>query len=401
MNERKNHIMSTRQNIIPTSIYLIGSIYLTALATPIEAQEKRFSVEDVKIDADSTGKTGQLTLIATIKDPQPDLEKKKLIYTTTLEDSVEVSEGKAVQRTQATVDVKNGKLESVELNITGEGEILGVEGESVKSWSVRSGPGTSNEERNKAQVASVRALLVEPKTPLEKGTFTFTVRSELEIGALPAKAIPLAFAPLDPALFNARVSVSHAKNLELVFSVLEGLRRVEPASGTSKEQEREFIFQAAGKPYRFVFDVKDTIAPTVAFEDFQLVGVYDADAETMHFSLAGTAAVFDREKASLELLGGAAALTLLPKIEGGSLKYVEDAYQARFEKEGRIPIRAEFDAKVDWKEGRGIIRFGLVSSPLRPVTLRGLPVGISQVELGGAPIENPSAELVLNCINSR
>src|SRR3954454_23644489 len=64
-------------------------------------------------------------------------EKEKLIFATTLLDSVKVASDKLTHNFTVTIDILQGEPKELPLTINGEGEIRQVTGETLQDWSIR------------------------------------------------------------------------------------------------------------------------------------------------------------------------------------------------------------------------------------------------------------------------
>ena len=124
----------------------------------------------------------------------------KLFFTTEAMDEVMVSAGLIRQSSVLEVKTLQGALESLEVQLVGNGEILAVEGEDLLGW----------------EVDEKRILKISLSRAIEQSAF-FTVRSQAPLAKLPLKAMPLQLTPVG--------AVRHSGFLRLYQS---GAVRIEP-----------------------------------------------------------------------------------------------------------------------------------------------------------------------------
>src|SRR3954454_9889277 len=125
-------------------------------------------------------------------------EREKLLYSTTLNQTVRITREKQIHTIAATFDVLQGEPKELTLVISGEGEIKSVTGEMLQDWSVR-------QETNGVRALVVRPKRVEKKDKNDLGwptqlVVTITAERATQISANPQAL--LSFAAANPALFN-------------------------------------------------------------------------------------------------------------------------------------------------------------------------------------------------------
>ncbi len=108
----------------------------------------------------------------------------------------------------------------------------------------------------------------------------------------------------------------------------------------------------------------------ITLQNFQLTG--DLSGDQASFTLTATAKVEDRRGASIDLLSGALAITsseFNPKIQ---LAASHDRYTLKFPHRGEFPIRVQFIASVNQRDGWKRINFHVAPAIAQQVVLRGL-----------------------------
>lgn len=124
---------------------------------------------------------------------------------------VRIGAGLLRQRVQVGFGVLQGKLERVRLRLTGEGEILGVEGAQVLSWSVEAG----------------RVLDVRLSRPIE-AQGSLTIHSQAQLGAWPARVEPLRVTPEGGVRHSGYLRVANSGAVRIEVAETSGLMQLAP-----------------------------------------------------------------------------------------------------------------------------------------------------------------------------
>lgn len=110
--------------------------------------------------------------------------------------------------------VLQGKLESLKLQIHGEGEILRVEGDQVFGWSVNEADGE-------------RMLEVKLSRPIE-GYGKLNIQARSALGAFPVKVGPMRFSPLGTLRHSGHLRVANDGAVRLEVTKATGLMQLSP-----------------------------------------------------------------------------------------------------------------------------------------------------------------------------
>ena len=124
----------------------------------------------------------------------------------------------------------------------------------------------------------------------------------------------------------------------------------------------------------------------VTFSEFLLTG--EAVKGGMEFSLTGKAHVPGRRGGELKLLSGSVAITGIPEKARYKVGQEGDAYHLKFTSRGTFPVDFRFKAKVDEAEGWKSVAFQVLSSPLRKVQVKGLPLDV-KLDIADAGTREP------------
>lgn len=283
---------------------------------------------------------------------------EKLFYSATLNESVFINDKEALYNARATMRVLQGRLDAVVFEAVGQGEIVSVNGDQVRDWSVR-------------HAGSRTFLEIRPKkAPVAGESFTATVvaRRALE---LPATIMPMIFTGTDATAFDGMVRIVSTPELRLYGKQSRGLIPL----GISTDKN-ELAFGISGSP-SLRLDIargSELLAP-VSLESFSLVGV--ADGGTMHFRMRATANVRELG-AEIAVLSGDAALSNFAESSAFSVRAEIDAekkkptYFLKFPQRGNFDVDLEFDARVAFADGWKRLDFAVPAVRVAPFRLEGL-----------------------------
>lgn len=282
---------------------------------------------------------------------------EKLFYTATLNESVFINDKEALYNARATIRVLQGKFESVVFEVLGEGDIVGVNGPSVRDWSVRR--------------AGARIFLeVRPNTEIPVGkTFDATIvgRKALE---LPATLIPMMFTGTDATAFSGMVRIVSTPDIRLYGKQSRGLLPI----GTNERNELAFSINGTPSLRLDIARGNELLAP-VSLEAFSLRGTLDGNSA--HFRIHAVASV--REVgAEIAVLSGDAALRNFAESSDFSVRTEIDAetklpiYYLKFPKRGDFEIDLEFDARITQEDGWRRLNFAVPAIQVAPFSLKGL-----------------------------
>jgi hypothetical protein len=291
----------------------------------------------------------------------------RLIYTLRSHAQIQIEPKTVTQTCDLKARVYQGKLTEVILVVRGDGEVAQVTGPDLKDWGVRHG------------VKDERFLVIRPRDP---GTntppltnFTASIRTRQTIEQLPLALAPLHFVPDNAAFYDGILELKTHESLDISLTNLTGLSAIHPEpdspGGLASALEPPVRLYYANADYALAVEVreKEADARKVAWEDFLLTGTFtNQDAS---FVLTGRAVVKPAEGGRLAVLGGKAALTSYPT--NVDLQFDQGWYWLRFHQAGVFPVELRFNARRIIQEGWNRLDFEVVSCPLRPVKLRGLP----------------------------
>ncbi len=295
--------------------------------------------------------------------------KDKLLFTTSVQQSVKVSRDKVSNTLTLAIDILQGDPKEIPLNISGEGEIKDVNGDKLQDWSIRREPGGG------------RVLLLRPmKTdePLKRLNVTVATERELKGAKMPLGILTLA--PPQPSLLSGFVRVDFSTDLDVTADGPVGLAPVEPKylpepmrTDAKPDEPEPLAFQFHGEEYMLPLRIAaaDPETRQVVLRDFKLAGTLNE--QNAAFLFTATARVLNPRGGTLTILSGGVALTELPQHPDWHLTADKNRFQIVFDKAGDFPLTLKFNATVKHSDAWNTVDFKVAPSALQPIVLQGLP----------------------------
>lgn len=285
---------------------------------------------------------------------------EKLFYKISLNESVFIQEREATVNARATVEVLQGEMDKVTLEVfgvgSGQGEIFNVSGEKVKDWSLRR--------------ENTRTFLeIRPKNLGDEKTFTLTITGRQPL-KLPTTISPILFSGVETAAFFGVVQFLSNADLRLYSKQERGLILL----GNRSRSEINYAIMGRPSLRLDIARANELLAP-VSLEDFSLVG--DVESSRARFRLRAKAHV--REVgAEVPVLTGNAALVDFPEknsflILAETEKSGASKYLLRFPARGEFDVDLLFDAGIEDVEGWQRINFSVPVAQVGPYLLKGMP----------------------------
>ena len=286
---------------------------------------------------------------------------EKLFYKISLNESFFIQEREAVVNARATVEVLQGELDKVSLEVfglgNGQGEIFSVSGEKVKDWSIRR--------------AGTRTFLeIRPKELGGEKSFTLTISGRQPL-KLPTTISPLLFSGVDSTAFFGVVQFLATADLRLYAKQERGLIPL----GERSRSEINYAIQGAPSLRLDIARANELLAP-VSLENFSLVG--EVEKSGARFRMRAKARV--REiGAEVSVLTGCAALLDFPeKNEFVVLAKTDEKtglseYSLRFPARGEFDVDLRFDAGITDADGWRRMNFSVPVAQVAPYSLKGMP----------------------------
>jgi len=171
-------------------------------------------------------------------------ETGSLFFASNSTTDVQVGSGLLKQETLLELQVLQGRIDSLTLDLAGPGEILGVTGAAIAGWSVRDGEG------------GARLLELRLSRPIE-GTAKLRIDSQTALDALPVTTTALRIAPRDALRHSGSLRVASQGAVKIEVRNAAGLIQLAPAQFPGRplaegQARQQFVyrFPAAAHDYQ-------------------------------------------------------------------------------------------------------------------------------------------------------
>jgi hypothetical protein len=262
-----------------------------------------------------------------------------------------------------TYSIHQGIPETLTLGLSGSGEITSLTGDGLRDWSVRIAADGS-------RFLDVRPLIADEKNPPK----SLTIRAETKSGGdrggdLRSSSSLLLPTPANTTGFSATVNLVAAEGTELRVTNANGLSPLE------SENPHSYVTTTAAT---LEFSVTPTGSSSRGLEllETSLVGKPSEDAGSVTFTLTATARA-KNAGASAELLSGGALSGNVSTDSYHIALTEENGYEIIADAAGDFPITIEFVVPVVRKGDWYALDFALPAGVVVPVSLEGLPAGVS------------------------
>lgn len=292
--------------------------------------------------------TGTIVVQATGTLPEP-----ALIFQSKSDATVVVGADRTLQTIQLAIRVVQGKAKKLTLGLTGDGEVTGVQGENVQSWSVR-------------RVGEDRFLDLQLDEDVEQTLAEITVESDEY--KLPTALQLTHLTPGETVGFDSTVTIEFAPGLDGSVSGADGFSPLNSETG-------ERLHTSLGGKIVLQIQRSGSSPAAVEMSDSRLTGEMHHSRESVSFQLLGTAEV-NQADATIDILSGSAAVSTVPSNPGYRLRLTkkgdQNIYQLVFGEPGSYPIELNFVAKLSSTKGNAnVLDFTVGASAVVPLVLTG------------------------------
>jgi hypothetical protein len=352
----------------PARLRSLGPLLLALLGPTLFAAEPATAIEvkRASLQGNLDGDRARLVIEADLGNLGP--SRAKAIYGAALEQLIRVSRDRLDHTIGLHVEALEGGLREIVLTLGGTGEVRQVTSDGLEDWSVR-------------QAGDQRFLvlrLAKSETPVK--TFAAQLRAETLLTGWPATVSPLTLTTESPTLAHGFVRIVSAPAWSVQLANPSGVVPVEidylppslrPADLDTTAEPLAFRFHGTTYSLPLELTVADPEARQVTLRDFHLTGRLEDQRAT--FNLRATARVKNPRGGRLDLLRGGVALSQLPPLAGGRLRFGQGAFVLEYDAPGDFPIDLEFHATVRPTDGWQEVDFGVAPSALQPVAFPDLP----------------------------
>gem|GEM_PF-3032702 len=195
-------------------------------------------------------------------------EEGSLFYTSTANVDVRVAPGILRQSTQIDLKILQGELDSIALQVDGEGEILNVTGPQVVGWDLE---GDDD--------AASKTLTINMSRPIESSG-RLLITSQTPIGDFPVRAKPLRIIPPASVRHSGAIRVSNVGAVRLGIVDLAGLTQLAPeqfpGGKLSQAARQVFVYRFPSATHDYTITA-DAVLPETAVSQITRVEFGETD----------------------------------------------------------------------------------------------------------------------------
>ena len=278
-----------------------------------------------------------------------------VIFKAKSEASAMVSTNRIKQTIRLSVDVVQGDAETISLDLGGDGTVISVTADQLKSWSVR-------------REGSKRFLDLHVREKVKQLSPVISIQSD-EL-RFPAEVNLTHLGPGDAAGFDSTIEIGDEPTVASKVRESEGFVPLQVTGSSHRLQT------SLGGKIILAIDRSDAAPAPVELVDASLDGVAHVNGDSIGFQFRATALV-NEDDAVLSILSGNAALSELPSDSDFRVRLSEvnnqPVYQLLFEKAGRYTISLDFVASLVTGDGntKGM-DFRIHAGSVIPIKIDGL-----------------------------
>ncbi len=325
---------------------LIGLTILLGLTCHAQQQPGQANINS-SIGPDGTG-----TIVVEARGQLP---KPPVFYTAKASATAEVGTKHIEQEIRLTIKVIQGDAETLSFGLNGEGQVTAVQGDRLRSWSVR-------------RVGADRFLDLHLRENVTEAKPLILIRStELK---LPTAIELTHLTPGESVGFDSIVNINYAPEVDGVVMEASGFAPLDAGDRVNRFQT------STGGQLKLSLSRSGAAPAPVELVDTTLQGDVDANGKSIGFQLRSTAIVTE-DNAEIAILSGNAAVSEVPTDANYRLRLATDnesaVYKLVFAKAGKYPVTLDFVAALEVAEANGqSMDFTVAASAVVPLTLRGL-----------------------------
>jgi hypothetical protein len=344
-------------NLKKTFCALFSCAAALALAAPAKADSE---AGEAKVSAGLTADGGHIIVEAHGLPPAA-----PLFFSATADETMRLALGEVTGEIRLGLRILQGRADVLTLGLSGDGDIVGVEGAGLRDWSVREVPAAGEG----ARFLDLRPVVGSGKA---SGTLDLVVHTRLRRDAAPGSVALLILTPGDAVGFSSTLDLEKSADIDYRVTSVSGLVP---------------IGRATGKPTRYLSTGPGRIEVTLGergagsgdadLSGVRLAGVVSSDGTSVAFRLQGQLTA-RKAGARLRLLSGRAAPSEVVSGDGWHLDLVpvgggRFAYDLVADRAGALAVAFAFAAEVrergEWKS----LDFTMPAGTVVPIEIEGLP----------------------------
>jgi len=194
-----------------------------------------------------------------------EMASRELVYTSAETTDIRVGSGLLRQQTVLDLRILQGALAAPVIDLTGQGEILSVAGDSVAGWSV-------------TETNGVRRIVLRLSRPIE-GAGRVLIEAQTALGGFPVKAEALRMTPSGALRHNGWLRVANNGAVRIEVANADGLIQFSPAQFPGKPDEslrQVFVYRFPSAQYRYVVNANQ-VMPEVGLTETTVYELAETD----------------------------------------------------------------------------------------------------------------------------
>ena len=341
--------------------YVIAMVWMAIAAwtaTPANAQQNAQQNADqasVKTAISPDG-SGSIVIEAHGKIPEP-----PVFYTASATANVNVTADFVEHSIRLAVKVIQGKAETLSFGLNGQGRVVSVAGDKVRSWSVR-------------KMGEQRFLDLQLNTGVTEIKPLITIRSPDP--AIPGSMELTHITPGDSVGFDSTVTIQSAPEIQLRIEQVQGFTPLQSPESSNDHAAIIRLQSSTGGLIKLGLVPSGASPAPVELTDTRLTGKLSPDGKSIAFQLQATAHVSE-DQAELTVLSGNAAVSKMPTGQKFQLQLKRQkerhVYQLMFPEAGTHAVTLEFVAALQTAEsGQRTMDFSVATGAVVPMAITGL-----------------------------
>jgi hypothetical protein len=336
-----------------------NSLCLLTLITLMSAMTQGQEAPDGASINSSIGNDGTGTIIVEARGQLP---KPPVFYTGSASASVQVGPKHIEQVIDVIIKIVQGEAESLSFGIHGEDQVTDVQGENLKSWSIR------QEGANRFLDLHVNEKVTEVKAQIKTRSREFNLKT--------STAIDLThLTPGNAVGFDSTVALQYLAGVEGFVTEATGFAPLNTAAVNSEDYSSRFQ-TATGGVIKLALQREGGSPGPVELTETNLNGELHANGDSIHFQFRGTAHVTE-PNAEIIILSGNAAINEVSTDANYRVRLSKEngnpVYKLVFPKAGTFPVELSFVAALtEWMADGRSMDFMVAAGAVVPLSVSGL-----------------------------
>jgi len=286
------------------------------------------------------------------------LPKAPLFFSASAENIIRLGAGEITSEIKIAIRVVQGRPEVITLGLIGNGEVMAVEGNGLRDWSVRKAGGK--------RFLDLRPVLAEG----QPGPVLLELKVVVKIAkpGVPGTVFLPTLSPGEAVGFASHIQILPGEAVDVRVTRADGLVPLGPNPKPHGDQQ---FYSTGESSLEVMLSQRGAALAEADLVGAMLTGKLDAAAGCVNFQLHAEARV-RQAGARLALLSGRAALSGAASGEGWHVELKNDQMELVFDRAGVFPLDLAFVAAVqdgEWKA----LDFRMPAGAAVPLVIEGLP----------------------------